>query len=98
MNEAEAREILQHYLNGLRHLAYEGLVDRYLDATQAIELTIGLSGAHYQVEVQAMWDDPRRKHANLLVIVSIDDGRGWRAFSPLTDGFIRAPDGSFIGE
>jgi hypothetical protein len=31
------------------------------------------------------------------VLASIDDG-GWSAFIPLTDDFIIAPDGSFVGE
>lgn len=33
----------------------------------------------------------------IRVIGSIDDG-GWRAFRPLSDDFIRAPDGTFVGE
>jgi hypothetical protein len=44
---------------------------------------------------QALWDD--KSKVNLRVIVSIDDG-GWRAYSPLGVDFIRAPDGSFVGE
>jgi hypothetical protein len=28
---------------------------------------------------------------------SIDDG-GWRAFLPLTDGLVVAPDGTIVGE
>jgi hypothetical protein len=31
------------------------------------------------------------------VAISIDDG-GWRAFVPLTDAFIMASNGSFVGE
>jgi hypothetical protein len=55
----------------------------------------GPSGAIYQLEVQAFWDDKRSRH--LRVLASIDDG-GWSAFIPLTDDFIIAPDGSFVGE
>jgi hypothetical protein len=48
-------------------------------------------------EVQSnLWDDPR-EHRNLRVMVSVDDG-GWRSFAPLSDDFIVAPDGTFIGE
>jgi hypothetical protein len=31
------------------------------------------------------------------VLVNVDDG-GWRAVAPLTQTFIRAPDGLFVGE
>jgi hypothetical protein len=42
-----------------------------------------------------LWDD--RAGGNIRVIASIDDG-GLHAFAPLTDSFIKAPDGSFVGE
>jgi hypothetical protein len=41
------------------------------------------------------WDG--REEENLRVIAAIDDG-GWRALSPLSEDFIVAPDGSFVGE
>jgi hypothetical protein len=97
MDEAEARVILQAEIDKLRGLPYERLQNRLLDEVEALEVS-GPSGAEYQLEVQAMWDDPRSKGGNLRVIASIDDGRGWRAFSPLTDSFIMTPDGSFVGE
>ena len=46
-------------------------------------------------EAQGFWDDETRR--SLRVSVNVDDG-GWRAFAPLSSGFIRAPDGSFVGE
>lgn len=49
----------------------------------------------YQVEIQVFWDD--RQGGNVRVAGSIDDG-AWRAFVPLTRDFIKAPDGSFVGE
>jgi hypothetical protein len=55
----------------------------------------GPSGASYQIEVEAVWDD--KAGGNLRVRVHIDD-RGLRAFAPLTDDFIVAPNGSFVGE
>ena len=53
------------------------------------------AGREYQTEVNVLWDD--RPGGNIRVIGSIDDG-GLRAFAPLTDSFIKAPDGSFVGE
>jgi hypothetical protein len=55
----------------------------------------GESGTRYQAEIEVVWDDKR--DGNLRVFAAIDDG-GWRAFAPLTNSFIVAPDGSFVGE
>lgn len=52
-------------------------------------------GTQCCVEINAMWDD--KPDGNIRVIASIDDG-GWRAFVPVSDSFIVAPDGSFVGE
>jgi hypothetical protein len=38
-----------------------------------------------------------KKRDNIRVLASIDDG-GTRAFHPVTCDFIKAPDGSFVGE
>lgn len=53
------------------------------------------SGRECQTEVNVLWDDCAG--GNIRVIASIDDG-GLHAFAPLTDSFIKAPDGSFVGE
>ncbi len=49
----------------------------------------------YQVETVAVWDGG--KEGDLRVMVTVDDG-GWRAFVPLSEHFILAPDGSLVGE
>ena len=94
MDEVEATKLLETTLESLRALSYLELVDRYLNSHEHRE-TVGESGVNYQIETQAFWDtgDP----GNLRVLVSIDDG-GWSAWSPLSVDFIRAPDGSFVGE
>ena len=97
MDEAEASSILEDTLSRLRALPFAELVEIHLGDVNAFEVT-GASGAIYQIEVEAFWDDPRKKGGDVRVIASIDDGRGWRAFSPKTSGFIMAPDGSFVGE
>lgn len=55
----------------------------------------GPSGAEYQIEIEAVWDDA--PDHNLRVLFSIDDG-GLRAFAPVMDDFIIGPDGQFVGE
>jgi hypothetical protein len=69
-------------------------VGRFLDNAERCEVR-GESGVTYQTEIQGVWDDG--KPGNLRILGSVDDG-GWRAFSPLGDDFIIAPDGSFVGE
>ena len=78
----------------LRRLSYQKLCTRFLDDSECVE-NRGDSGVVYQVETEAMWDDPEDR--NLRVRVAVDDG-GWSAWCPLTEDFIVAPDGSFMGE
>lgn len=94
MDRAEARAILRDRISVLRRLSYDELKTRYLSDVEDVTI-LGDNGVAYQVEVQALWDDRRRRH--IRVLVGIDDG-GLRAFMPLTDSFIVAPDGTFIGE
>ena len=92
MNKPEARQLLAAKLTELRRQSYSDLL-RFMEP-EGLEVA-GPSGVTYQLEVEAFWDDEPQR--NLRVTVSIDDG-GWRAFIPLTDDFIIAPDGSFVGE
>jgi hypothetical protein len=78
----------------LRREEYETLVSRLLDKQETYERAV-VDGTRYQVEVQGFWDDEASE--NLRVSVNVDDG-GWRAFVPFSTDFIRAPDGSFVGE
>lgn len=97
MDEAEAAAILASVEQELRRQGFAELVHRYLDNDQSTEVR-GASGVSYQLEVQAFWDDPRRRGENLRVMVSIDDGSFRRAVSPRSSSFIIAPDGTFVGE
>jgi hypothetical protein len=93
MDTAEAKVVIADRLATLRSQTRAKLEQRVGDPEHA-EI-VAPSGATYQVETQAMWDDT--KNGNLRVMVSVDDG-GWRSIAPLSDDFIVAPDGSFIGE
>jgi hypothetical protein len=55
----------------------------------------GRSRTRYHIELQGVWD--ARPGDVLRTLGSVDDG-GWSAFVPLTDDFLIAPDGSFVGE
>ena len=96
MDVDEARAILKQQIEELRRLPYPQLKE-LLEEEPLREFEISApSGKPYQVEIEVRWDDPK-SHRNIRAIVAIDDG-GWRAFHPLTDDFIKAPDESFVGE
>lgn len=93
MDRDEARAILEDVVSELRARSYDEL--RGLIGDPRTQELAGPGGATYQVEVQVFWDDKAER--DLRVLGSIDDG-GLSAFKPLTDDFIIAPDGSFVGE
>ena len=93
MNNAEAVAVLHDYLQRYRQRSYGELI-ALLGKPQVAELT-GPSGATYQLEATVDWDN--RPGEALRVIGSVDDGGG-RSVKPLTNDFILAPDGTFIGE
>jgi hypothetical protein len=94
MNEAEAQSVLAEEMARYRSRSYSDLLS-ILDTPTTVERP-ALSGTRYQIEMQVFFDDEGRR--NLRVMGAIDDFSLKMAVSPLTDDFILAPDGSFIGE
>jgi hypothetical protein len=95
MNNAEAKTVLEMELAKYRTRPYGELV-ALIGNPRTFEATAP-SGAWYQIEVRALWDDPRTPNGLLRVAVAIDDG-GLRAYMPLVDSFLLAPTGEFVGE
>ena len=95
MDGTEARTILKSHLAGLRAKSYGELVA--LIAVHGTTEVKGPSGVTYQVELQAFWDDPKKPHQIIRIMGSIDDG-GLRAYFPMSDSFLMAPDGAFVDE
>ena len=93
MNKEEARAILAQRLGCYREWRYDKLAARV--GSCDVEEVTGSSGVAYQLEFQIVWDGKRG--GDVRVLGGIDDG-GLRAFLPLTDDFIMAPDGRFVGE
>ena len=93
MNEEEAQAILERELAGYRSRSYSELLS-LIGHCETVERP-SPSGVTYQVEVQVFFDDESER--SLRIAGAIDDG-GRRAFKPLCDDFIMAPDGSFVGE
>jgi len=95
MDNAEARTLLKAELEKLRAKSYGELVT--LVGVQGTTEVKGPSGITYQLEVQAFWDDPKRPNQVLRIMGNIDDG-GIRAYFPMSDSFLMAPDGAFVDE
>lgn len=95
MDHEEALDVLGRFLIPLRELSYAELRERTTNGVIDIHEATGASGAMYQVEIQYFWDgDPG---VNVRVLGAVDDG-GLRALMPVAGDFIKAPDGSFVGE
>ena len=96
MNTEEAQDILSLEVVAIRSKSYEVLAT-LIGSPLNFEKK-GPSGAAYQIEIQAFWDNPRSSDGNLRVIASIDDGKFPSAFIPSSADFIMRPDGNFVGE
>lgn len=94
MNKIEAREIITAELAKYRswpYLQLRALVDvpkRRFEVTSA-------SGTRYYIDIAVHWDG--KPEGDVRVLGCIDDG-GWRAYVPMSDSFIKAPDESFVGD
>ena len=93
MNSGEARAVLLAESARYRAKSYRDLV--YLLEHQDCYEVEGPSGVRYQLEIQAFWDD--KPNDVLRVRAAFDDG-GIRAFYPMVEDFLIAPDGRFVGE
>jgi hypothetical protein len=95
MDSVEAARILEEGVKELREIPYSELRRLVNDREVQTAEIAGASSSQYYLEVQAFWDDFSER--KVRVIAAIDDG-GIRALRPLTRSFIKAPDGSFVGE
>lgn len=91
MNEQVARALIDAELRRHQRLSYSGLT-ALIGKVKTKEL-LGEDGETYYLEIQAFWDS--KKGADVRLIVAADDG-GWRAYKPLTGGFIMRRDGSLV--
>jgi hypothetical protein len=85
MDKTEARSILIGDLNPFREKPYAELI-KMVDAEPVTYEKKGPSGVEYQIEIQAFYDG--KEGGSIRVAGCIDD-KGWRAFSPLTEDFIK---------
>jgi hypothetical protein len=93
LNREEARGLARTKLEAFRGLSYSEL--KALLSDHIHEEVTGESGAVYQLDCYAVWDD--KPDGDLRVTVAVDDS-GWSAFRPLVEDFIVSPTGEFVGE
>jgi len=91
----EARRLLFVEEAKLRQLSYDDL--QALDTPIVREL-VAESGNTYEIEIDTLWDDRRKKTLRVLLHIEPWWGWGWLIPKKLTTDFIMAPDGSLVGE
>jgi hypothetical protein len=92
MDHAEAKALLHDCLQSYRPRSYDDLV--LLLGEPRTTVVRGASGTEYQLEIEVFWD--HRPGGAVRVLGAVDDG-GLRAFKPLLEDFILAPDGNEVG-
>ncbi len=93
LDRKEAQELLNAELAPYRAKQYRELVG--LVGETITREVIGNSGKTYTIDVQGFWDDKPNQDVRVMAAIS-DSGKS--AFVPMTDGFIMAQSGKFIGE
>jgi hypothetical protein len=90
----EARRLLIEWIERLRVTSYQDLRDRYREVD--VHDVVGRDRARYQIETDAFRDS--RQGANLRVMATVWPTESSSRFKPFSDDFIKAPDGTFVGE
>jgi hypothetical protein len=91
----EARQLMYLEEARLRQLSYDEL--QRLE-TPIVKELVAESGNTYEIEIETIWDDRRKKNVRVLLHIEPWWGWGWLIPRKLTIDFIMAPDGSFVGE
>jgi len=92
---AEAKAVLAKEVDKYRPTPYSKLAG-WTKSTPVDDYSVtGNSGTEYQIEVMAVWDDKKKEDVRLMLSI---DGGPISAVKPISDSFIKASDGSFVGE
>ena len=93
MNKAEARAIAERDLEFYRAMPYEEIANR-IGAAESFE-RVSRQGEPYQIEFDFFYDAAEKQNIRVVGMVSYSL---WTDFSPVSEDFIIAPDGTFISE
>lgn len=81
MNKTEGSAILDDEMERLRAMSHADM-QKLIGSPHVVERA-GPGGAVYQIEIEAIWDDPRQAGGALRVLGSLDDGGLLPALVPL---------------
>ena len=93
MNRDEARALLAAHLAGYRPYPHSRLAE-LVGSVETADVR-GADGTVYQLEVEFFWDN--KKKGDIRVLAAIDGGP-ISSLRPMTDDFIKAADGTYVGE
>ena len=93
MNKEEAVEIAEKELEKFRALSYEEIASK-IGKQENFEYSTE-KGEPYRVEVDVFYDDSEDQNIRVISMISYSF---WTDISPVSSGFIVAPDGRFVGE
>lgn len=93
MDKAEAREIAEKDLQFYRGMSYEAL-EQKIGYPESFE-RVSERGEPYQIEFDFFYDDVANKTIRVLAAVSYS---AWTDFFPVSNDFIIASTGEFVGE
>ena len=108
MDKEEMKSVLADHLAEFRGRNYDDLV-RKIERTKrehdclAHFEGVAQDGTTYQIELNVFWDDQPKGNIRVIGDISVEPQKRLLGFLPifrpnLTDDFIMAPDGTFIGE
>ena len=89
MDKRQAGKVLAEELERYQEMGYSRL--SCLVGEEIVFTVTGMDGIEYQLEIDVLWDNPRKPGETLRVIGSVDDGRFPAAFAPLTLDFLVEP-------
>src|SRR5258705_13878828 len=92
-DEVEARKWVSEQIDRLRALSYDDLLEQ-LDEPEHYTIR-SRTGRELMGETQVFWDS--REDGDLRVLVDVCEPKPGVVSSIVSDDFIRAPDGSFVG-
>lgn len=93
MDKVEAKEIAERDLEFYRALSYTEFAAKIGEQENFERITE--QGEPYRIEFDFMFDDDEQKTVRVMGIVSYN---GWTDLFPVSNDFIIAPNGEFIGE
>ncbi len=93
MDKIEARAIAEKDLEFYRAMSYEQIAAK-IGESESFE-RVSEQGEPYQIEFNFFYDDHEAENIRIMGIVSYS---GWTDIFPVSNDFIVAPNGDFVGE